>query len=64
MADKSFDTMQGLIAKMKTASYSPDVEIVIARNACGTFDFDRSAEMIELGYKKTQHVFYLKSHFD
>jgi NTE family protein len=57
VADKAFDTMQGAIAKMKIASYSPDIEIEIARNACGTFDFHRSAQMIKLGYNKAQSVF-------
>ena len=57
VADKAFDTMQGAIAKMKIASYSPDIEIEIARNACGTFDFHRSKEMIILGYDKAHSVF-------
>jgi len=52
VADKAFDTMQSSIAKI--ASYPPDLEIEIARNACGTLEFDRSAEMIKLGYTKAQ----------
>ena len=51
VADKAFDTMQSTIARLKIASYPPDVEIEIARNACGTHEFDRAAEMINLGYK-------------
>lgn len=54
VADKAFDTMQSTIARIKIASYPPDLEIEIARNACGTLEFDRAAEMIELGYKKAQ----------
>ena len=57
VADKAFDTMQGAIARQKIAAYPPDVLIEIARNACGTLDFDKSAEMIDLGYKKTKEVF-------
>lgn len=57
VADKAFDTMQSTIARLKIASYPPDVDIEIARNACGTLEFDRSAEMIELGYTKTQAAF-------
>jgi len=57
VADKAFDTMQSTIARMKIASYPPDLEIEIARNACGTLEFDRSAEMIKLGYEKTQAAF-------
>lgn len=54
VADKAFDTMQSTIARIKIASYPPDLEIEIARNACGTLEFDRSAEMIKLGYEKAQ----------
>ena len=50
IADKSFDTMQGALAKMKLAAYSPDIEITIARNLCSTFDFHKSSELIEYGY--------------
>lgn len=54
VADKAFDTMQSTIARMKIASYPPDLEIEIARNVCGTLEFDRSAEMIKLGYAMAQ----------
>ena len=57
VADKAFDAMQSAIARMKIASYPPDLEIAIARNACGTFEFDRSAEMIQLGYNKAQSAY-------
>jgi NTE family protein len=57
VADKAFDTMQSTIARLKIAAYPPDIEIEIARNACGTFDFDRAAEMIQLGYEKAQQAF-------
>ena len=52
VADSAFDTMQGTIARIKIAAYPPDIEIEIARNICGTLEFDRAAEMIEFGYKK------------
>jgi len=50
IADKSFETMQGAIARMKLAAYPSDVEIEIARNLCGTFEFHKSQELIEFGY--------------
>ena len=31
-----------------------DFNIEIARNACGTLEFDRASEMIDLGYTKAQ----------
>lgn len=56
VADQAFDAMQSTIARQKLAAYPPDYEIKIARNACGTFDFDRAGEMIELGYGKAQNI--------
>lgn len=50
VADKAFDAMQSTIARQKIAAYPPDIEIPIARNACGTLEFERSSEMITLGY--------------
>lgn len=64
VADKAFDTMQSAIARMKIASYPPDLEIEIARNACGTLEFDRAAEMIKLGYAKAQLAFDSNSKLD
>lgn len=50
IANQAFDAMQGTIARLKLAAYPPDYTVEIARNACGTFDFDRASEIIELGY--------------
>ena len=57
VADKAFDAMQGTIARQKIAAYPPDVVIEIPRNACGTLEFDRTAEMIELGYQSAKISF-------
>ena len=54
VADKAFDAMQSTIGRQKIAAYPPDVEIIIPRNACGTLEFERSAEMIALGYQKAK----------
>ncbi|MDX2460742.1 MAG: patatin-like phospholipase family protein [Gammaproteobacteria bacterium] len=51
IADQTFDAMQGAIARQKLAAYPPDRTIMIARNACGTLEFDRAGEMIALGYE-------------
>lgn len=64
VADKAFDTMQSTIARLKIASYPPDIEIEIARNACGTLEFDRAAEMIKLGYEKAQLAFELNNQIE
>jgi len=52
IADQAFDAMQGAIARQKLAAYPPDHSIIIPRNACGTLEFDRAEEMINLGYQK------------
>ncbi len=54
VANQAFDAMQSTIARQKLAAYPPDITIEIARNACGTLEFDRADEMIELGRIKTQ----------
>jgi NTE family protein len=59
VANQAFDAMQSTIARQKLAAYPPDIVIEIARNACGTLEFDRADEMIELGRTKTQACFDL-----
>ena len=56
IANQAFDAMQSTIARQKIAAYPPDHVIEIARNACGTLEFDRASEMIDLGYKKAQET--------
>lgn len=54
IANQAFDAMQSTIARQKLAAYPPDRSIEIARNACGTLEFDRADEMISLGYQKAK----------
>jgi NTE family protein len=54
IAIQAFEAMQGAIARQKLAAYPPDAVIEIARNACRTLEYDRAAEMIELGYRKAK----------
>lgn len=54
IASDALDAMQSTIARHRLADYPPDSTIVIARNACGTMEFDRATEMIELGYEKAR----------
>jgi len=56
IANQAFDAMQSTIAREKLAAYPPDYSIEIARNACGTLEFDKAEEMIELGYAQTDHI--------
>ncbi len=57
IADKSFETMQASIARMKLATYPPDVEIDIPKNICGTFDFNKAEKIIEFGYNACAKIF-------
>ncbi len=51
---KSIDIMQGGIARLKLAAYTPDKVIEIPRDACSFFEFHRAEEMAELGYRQTR----------
>jgi len=46
---KSIDAMQSSISSFKLAAYTPDIVIEIPRDACSIYEFDRAAEMIEIG---------------
>jgi NTE family protein len=54
IANQAFEAMQETIARQKLAAYPAEHLVEIARNACGTLEFDRAAEMIELGYNRAQ----------
>ena len=56
IANKSFDTMQSNIAKMKLSAYPSDIEIDIPINLCGTFEFHKAAELIEYGYNLCETI--------
>ncbi len=54
--NRSFDTMQSTVAKLKLAAYAPDVLIEIPRNACGMLEFFRAEEMIDLGRRLAEQA--------
>ena len=58
VANQAFDAMQSAIARQKLAAYPPDYEIEIARNACGTLEFHRADEMIDLGRRVAQEQLF------
>ncbi|MEF2230560.1 MAG: patatin-like phospholipase family protein [Pseudodesulfovibrio sp.] len=53
---RSFDAMQGTIARQKIAAYPPDCVIDIPANLCGLFDFDKARQLIDYGYEKAGAV--------
>jgi len=56
IANQAFDAMQATISRQKLAVYPPDVLIEIPRNACGSLEFQRAAEMIALGRERASAV--------
>ncbi|AOE49799.1 patatin-like phospholipase family protein [Kangiella sediminilitoris] len=60
IANQAFDAMQSTIARQKLATYPPDYVVEIPKNVCGTLEFDRAKEVIELGYKKAEETFAVK----
>ncbi|MBN2816724.1 MAG: patatin-like phospholipase family protein [Campylobacterales bacterium] len=57
IANKSFDSMQSTIARVKLAAYPPDIEVKVPRDLCGTLDFDKLEELIEYGYALCKESF-------
>ncbi len=56
VAQKSFDTMQSDLSRIKLAAYPPDTLIEIPRDLCGMLEFNRANEIIEYGYTKAKEV--------
>ncbi len=56
IADQSFNAMQNTIAKHRMVLNAPDYLIDIPRNQCGTLEFDRASELIEVGYRLADKV--------
>lgn len=53
VANHAIDAMQSQIARHRLAAAPPNVLIEMPRNACGTMEFSKANEMIELGYERT-----------
>jgi len=62
ISNKSFDTMQSTIARMKLSAYPPDIEIKIPRNLCGILEFNRVHELIEYGYEMCKETMKGEKH--
>jgi NTE family protein len=54
IAELAIDAMQSTIARQKLAAYPADYVIEISRSACRTLEFERSEEMIKLGYQMAE----------
>lgn len=57
LMNTSYDLTQDRLAQLTITHYQPDLLVEIPRNACGTFDFHKSEQLIEIGekaYKKAK----------
>jgi len=54
VANRSFETMQGSLARMKLSAYPPDILLEVPRNICKMFEFDKASELVAYGYKLCQ----------
>jgi NTE family protein len=52
----SFETMQATITRLKLAAYTPDVVVEVPRDACLFYEFERAAELIEVGRRCARDV--------
>ena len=49
LIDKTVSLMTDHMAQMSLKLFSPDVLIEVSRDSCGTFDFYKASEMVEMG---------------
>jgi len=56
LIDKTISLMTDHMAQMSLKNYSPDLLIEVSHDACGTFDFFKAEEMLEMGRAATVRV--------
>ncbi|UKJ06135.1 patatin-like phospholipase family protein [Solitalea lacus] len=49
LLNRSFDLIQDRLTQLMLETYKPDLLVNISRNSCGSFEFYRAAELIEIG---------------
>lgn len=49
--------MQDTISQLRKAAYTPSVTIEVPRDACGSFEFWRAEQLIELGRERAAQAF-------
>jgi len=57
LIDKTIGLMTDRLAQMSLNNYSPDLLIKVSHDACGTFDFFKAEEMLEMGRAATVKAF-------
>lgn len=59
LIDKTVSLMTDRLAQMLLQDYNPDLLIEVSHDACGTFDFYKAGEMIEMGREAAVRVLNL-----
>jgi NTE family protein len=57
LIDKTISLMTNQLAQMSLKDYAPDLMIEISHDACGTFDFFKAEELLEMGREATRRAF-------
>jgi len=52
----SFETMQGIVSRFKLAAYTPDAIVTIPRDAARAFEFHRTEELIDRGWREAERA--------
>lgn len=53
---RSLDVVQETLTRYKLAAQPPDLLISIPRNVCAFYEFQRAAEVIEIGRQRTREA--------
>jgi NTE family protein len=54
LIDKTISLMTDQMAKLSMKEYKPDLLIEVSHDTCGTFDFYRAGELVEMGREATR----------
>lgn len=54
LIDKTISLMTDHMAKLSMQEYKPDLLIEVSHDACGTFDFYKAGELVDMGREATQ----------
>ena len=57
LIDKTISLMTDHMAQMSMKAYNPDLLVEVSHDACGTFDFYKAGEMIEMGREAAVRAF-------
>jgi NTE family protein len=57
VVDRSLNLMQSALRRYRLAGFPPDVLVNVPLDACGTLDFHRAKEMVEVGRERAARAF-------